>query len=86
LWNVPCIVYDSDLASLLPKWTDLSLAQTRQLLVAHGKQKSGTRILSRFLFAEHPTECATSAACKDAKLCWLVVLDRRYSLAGTLIL
>lgn len=87
LWNIPCIVYDcctSDLASLLDlfEWADLSLTQTRRLLVADGKQKSGTRILSRFLFAEHPAECATSATCKDAKLRWLIVLDRRCSLEG----
>jgi hypothetical protein len=82
LWNIPCIVYDCSSLLDLPEWANLSLAQTRQILVTHGKQKSGTRILSRFLFAEHPAECATSAACKDAKLRWLVVLDRRCSLEG----
>ncbi|KAJ7888593.1 hypothetical protein B0H14DRAFT_2262812, partial [Mycena olivaceomarginata] len=89
LWNIPCIIYDcctSDLGSLLnlSEWDDLPAPQTRRILVAHGKQKYGTRLVSRFLLTDHPhgNYCATSAACKDAKLRWLVVLDRRYSLEG----
>lgn len=59
LWNIPCIIYDcctSDLGSLLnlSEWDDLPAPQTRRILVAHGKQKYGTRLVSRLLLTDHP--------------------------------
>ncbi|KAJ7450077.1 hypothetical protein B0H11DRAFT_1877656 [Mycena galericulata] len=81
LWNIPCIIYDCCTLELgaivdLPEWDDLSPAQKRQVLVAHGKQKSGARIVSQFLLADHPEECANNDACNVAKLRWLKILDR----------
>ncbi|KAJ7666753.1 hypothetical protein DFH06DRAFT_1085908 [Mycena polygramma] len=81
-WNIPCIIYDCctlDLAALLSVslWENLSVEHKRLVLVAHGKQKLGTRLVSKFLLADHPAECVTNAACTVAKLSWLKVLDRR---------
>jgi hypothetical protein len=82
LWNIPCIMYDcctTDLAHLLDlsEWEGLSADQKLQILVAHDKQKSGTRVVSEFLLADHPAECVSNDACNLAKLDWLRILDRR---------
>ncbi|KAK7022981.1 hypothetical protein R3P38DRAFT_2956806 [Favolaschia claudopus] len=81
LWSIPTIAYRCctiDLAGLfaLPEWeSSLSVTQRRQLLIARDKQKSATRLISRFLLVEID-HCSTFA-CRAARLHWLKLVDDR---------